>query len=293
MNTLLTRYSLLAVLGLLVFGCADPVPDDYVEEIVVQGFVIADQPLSNVRVFRTLPIKDTFTFAKAMIKDAVVNVTENGVPIPMEFVDDSLGGHYRAVDTSYRAKHNAVYGLQVVARGRTLTATAQTRGQFDWVKPPVDTLYYPGRAKETEIYDSLNISWQGQAGTERYIIAMECLDTTGYGVYLSPPTSDTNRRLRDPEDEFDNGTLIANERTRFGFTIVSNSPVVWFAFKWFGRHRLHVYTGDEAFQEWHSMVGFGRRSNYDYRLGNIVGGLGVWAGASQITSDLFLVKDQP
>lgn len=293
MNTLLIRYSLLAALGLFLFGCADPVPDDYVEEIVVQGFVIADQPLTNVRVFRTLPIKDTFTFAKAMIKDAVVNVTENGVPVPMEFVDDSLGGHYRAVDTSFRAKHNTTYDLQVIARGRTLTATAQTRGAFDWVKPPVDTLNYPGRANETKIYDSLNISWQGQAGTERYIVAMECLDTLGYGTYLTPPTTDTNRRLRDPEDEFDDGTLIANERTRFGFTIVSNTPVVWFAFKWFGMHRLHIYTGDEAFQEWHSMVGFGRRSNYDYRLGNVVGGLGVWAGASQITSDIFLKKDQP
>jgi hypothetical protein len=233
--------------------------------------VIAEAPITNVRVFRTLPIKDTFTFAKAMIKDAVVNVTENGVPVPMEFVDDSLGGYYRSVDTTFRAKHNAIYELQVIARGKTLTATAQTRGAFDWVKPPVDTLNYPGRANETRIYDSLNISWQGQAGTERY----------------------SNRRLRDPEDEFDDGTLIANERTRFGFTIVSNTPVVWFAFKWFGRHRLHIYTGDEAFQEWHALVGFGRRSNYDYRLGNVVGGLGVWAGASQITSDIFLKKDQP
>jgi hypothetical protein len=291
--TTTTRYSLLAVFLLILVGCEDPVPDDYVEEIAVQGFVIAEQPLTDIRVFRTLPIQDTFTFAKAVITDAIVTVTENGVPVAIEFVDDSTGGYYRAVDTSYRVKYNTTYGLMIQARGKTLTATAQTRGPFNWVRPPKDTIIYPGKANETQIFDSLNISWQGQEGTNVYVLALECLDTLGYGAYLLPPTADTNRRLRDPSDEFDDGTLIANELTRYVPAIVSNTPVVWRTFKWFGRHQLHVYTGDGAFQEWFNMVGFGRRSNYDYRLSNVTGGLGVWAGASKISGDLFLVKDKP
>lgn len=293
MTSYSTRYSLLAAVILFLIGCADPVPDDYVEEVVVQGFVIAGEPLTKVRVYRTLPIKDTFTLAKAMIKNAVVNVTENGVPIAMEFVDDSTGGYYRAVDTNYRAKYSTTYGLSVQARGKTLTATAQTRAEFTWVKPPADTMIYPGKANETERYDSLNISWQGQAGTNLYVLALECLDTLDYGAYLTPPTSDTNRRLREQDEEFDDGTLISNELTRYVPAIVSNTPVVWRTFKWFGKHQLHVYTGDQAFQEWFNMVGFGRRSNYDYRLSNVTGGLGVWAGASKISGDLFLVKDKP
>jgi len=47
---------------------------------------------------------------------------------------------------------------------------------------------------------------------------------------------------------------------------------------------------DRPFLEWYLQVGSGRRSTYDYRLGNVKGGLGVWGSASQIESDILLLK---
>ncbi len=282
---------IILLLGVMVTGCEDPIPDDYVQELVIEGFVIAGEPITHLRIYRSLPLNDTFSLQKAMIRDADVTLLENGVPVPMMFVDDSTGFGYRPSDTTFRCKYGTEYALTVRALNRTATATARTLNAFDWVRRPVDTMQYPGRANELTPVDSLGISWTGQPGVLRYVLAVECIDTLNYGLYLQPPTSDSNRRIR--TEDFEDGSLIANERTRYGFSLVSNTPVVWAAFKWFGKQRIHVYAGDEAFQEWYSSVGFGRRSQYDYRLSNIRGGLGTFAGASKITADVFLKKDVP
>jgi len=279
-----------ATVALLLTACEDPVPNDYVQEIYVEGFVIAGRPLTHVRVNKTLPVSDSFSTDNAVLRDAEVIVLENGTPIQMMFVDDSTGGYYAAADTSFRAKHNATYDLTVRALGQTLQATARTLSEFDWTAPPKDTIVYPGKENETKQYDSLNISWQSQPSVTIYVIGIECRDTSGYGKYLTPPTTDTNTRVRD--DEFDDGLRVSNETTRYGLAFTSTTPVVWRAFKWYGAYTLHIYAGDLAFQEWFQLVGGGRRSSYDYRLSNMSGGLGVWAGASVVSGDLFL-KKQP
>ncbi len=289
------RYGLfvliVAMMSILLTGCPDPVPDDYIPELVIEGFVIAGEPITGIKVYRSLPVKDTFKLSTASIRDAQVTLLENGVPLAVEFVDDSNGGTYRVVDTTHLALYDAEYSITVQAIGKTATAVTQTMKPFQWVRPPADSLQYPGLENELEPVDSLGISWQGQTGVIRYVLAIECLDTLNYGAYLQPPTTELNRRVR--EEDFEEGSLVANERTRYGFSLVSNSPVVWFAFKWFGKQRIKVYAGDEAFQEWFSAVGFGRRNSYDYRLSNVKGGLGTFAGASRIQSDLFLYKDKP
>ena len=292
MNQHLLRNSLITVLALFaIVGCEDPLPEDvYIPELVVEGFVIADRPLNGIRVFRTLPITDTFRLVDAVLPDADVMVTENGTPIPVRFVADERGGSFEAVDTAYRVKYETEYKIVVSAIGKTASATAQTLGRFNWIAPPRDTLQYPGAERETERFDSLDVSWESQS-IGIYVVAMECLDTTGYGEYLTPPTSDTNRRIRDEEP--DQNLLINNEMARYGASFFTSTPVVWSIFRWFGPHRIHVYAGDGAFQEWFQQVGFGGRSTYDYRLSNIEGGLGVWAGASEVTSPIFLLKDKP
>lgn len=278
--------------GLFTTGCEDPVPTDYTEELVLEGFVIASEPITNIRIYRTLPITDTFKFANAMIRDAQVTLTADGTIIPMEYVADSLGGFYRASDTSLRAAPGVTYAIEVQARGRVLSASTKTPPLFNWTRPPKDTLQYPGKNNELVRFPELDIYWQTVPGITQYVIAVECLDTLEYGIYLNPQTPDTNRRLRD-EDQFDDGTLVANERTRFGFVQQAWVPVVWSAFKWFGKHEIRIYAGDEAFTNWFRLVGFGRRSQYDYRLGNVNGGLGSWGSASVVRQASFLKKDVP
>ena len=280
-----------AVAVLLVVSCGDPVPTDYQEELVVEGFVFVGEPIRDIRVLRTLPITDTFRFVNASIRDALVRITADGVPLDVEFVSDSLGGTYRVTDQQYRAVAGVTYAIEVTAVGKTITGSTTTPDTLAWVKEPKDTLQYPGRLFELTRNDSLEVAWTAVPGVGQYVVAVECVDTLGYGEYLSPMTTDSNRRLRD-QDRFDDGTLIASERVRFGFSILTRAPTVWSVFKWFGKQEIRVYAGDQAFQEWFRMVGFGRRSTYDYRLSNIKGGLGTWASASLIRTATFLKMDQ-
>lgn len=289
MRTSIVLLFSLAVVA-LVAGCGDPVPTDYEQEIVVEGFVFVGQPIEGIRVMKTLPISDTFRFVDAIIRDADVRITADGVPLAVEYVPDSLGGTYRVADRTYRAATGVTYDLEVVALGKRLTASTVTPDTLAWIRAPKDTLQYPGRMFELTRNDSLDVSWTAVSGVSQYIVAVECMDTLGYGVYLDPQTTDTNRRIRD-QDRFDTGTLIASERVRFGFSILPRAPTVWSVFKWFGKQEIRVYAGDPAFQEWFRMVGFGRRSSYDYRLSNIKGGLGTWGSASVISKASFLKFD--
>lgn len=277
--------------ALLMVSCSDPVPTDYQEELVVEGFVFVGEPISDIRVLRTLPITDTFRFADASIRDAQIRITADGVPLPVEFVSDTLGGTYRVADRQYRAESGVTYAIEVIAVGKTVTGATTTPDTLAWVKEPRDTLQYPGRMFELTRNDSLEVAWTAVPGVSQYIVAVECIDTLGYGQYLTPLTIDSNRRIRD-QDRFDDGTLIANERVRFGFSILTRAPTVWSVFKWFGKQEIRVYAGDQAFQEWFRMVGFGRRSSYDYRLSNIKGGLGTWGSASLIRKSTFLKMDK-
>lgn len=282
--------------GLIVVGCEDPVPTDYKEEIMLEGLLLVGEPLEDVRVLRTLPVTDTFSFARAALPEAKIFVTADGLDVPMAYVTDQRGGTWRAADTSYRVLPNTTYSVLVEARGKTLTATTRTPSTFEWKTPPRAMIRFPHPdSLLTSVADSLLVSWTPVANTELYIIGLTCLDTLGYGQYLDPQTDDTNvRTVRPKPDFFDrSGTLIANERTTLGATPFTTSQTVWGVFRWYGQHELRVYAPDKAFLEWFYLVGGGRRSSYDYRLGNINGGLGVWGSASVIKQRSFLIKYAP
>lgn len=282
-----------AILALVLTGCEDPVPTDYTEEIMLEGILLVGEPLQDIRVLRTLPVTDTFRFDQAILSDASVVVTADGVDVPMSFVSGPNGGTYRATDTSYRVKANTVYSVVVQARGSRLTASTRTPQTFEWKMPPKAFIQFPPKdSLLLPVDDSLLVTWTPVPNTELYIIGLTCLDTTNYGSYLNPPTGDTNERTTRPSPDFfdRSGTLVANERTTLGATPFTTSQTVWGIFRWYGMHELRVYAPDRAFLEWFYLVGGGRRSSYDYRLGNITGGLGVWGSASLVKSNSFLLK---
>lgn len=291
---LLSTFFCTVLLALVCTGCEDPVPTDYTEEVMIEGLLIVGEPLDNVRILRSLPVTDTFSFERASIPDAVMSVRADGVEVPMEFVPDARGGTYRAKDTTYRVRSNVEYSVIVRARGAELSGVTRTPLPFAYTVPPRPWLRYP-RADSllVSVADSLLISWTAVQGTEQYIISLTCLDTLGYGRYLNPPTADTNARTVRPNPDFfdQSGTLLANERTTIGSTRFTTTQTVWGVFRWYGRYEIRIYAPDPAFQDWMSLVGSGRRSSYDYRRSNVRGGLGVWGSASVIKYQTFLLKN--
>lgn len=286
-----TRTSILALTAMLAFvlvGCGDPVPQDYKPEIVVEGYLYVDQPIRGIRVYNTLPVTDTFTFAKAMIRDAQITLIGPDGPIDVVYVPDSTGGRFNAVDTTILVQPAATYSLTVKANGQTLTGVTITPKRFSWITPPKPQLIFPGIGSETAFQDSLILRWSTDAGVNQWLIAVTCEDTLGYGAYLSPPTSDTNRRIR--EKEFDDGTPFSKETSRVFFIQFNQSPTAWQAFKWYGKHRVDIFAPDPNLFEWYKATRLSG-SNYNPLLGSIKGGLGVFGSAYVISAPTFLQKE--
>lgn len=279
---------LASLLGLILVSCGDPVPQDYTPEIVIEAYLYVDQPVRGVRVYASQSLADSFQFSRAMIKSAEVTITSSDGVILLQFVDDSAGGRFDAIDTTVRIQPTTKYELLVKASGKTLTSSTITPNRFAWITPPKPQFTYPGFANETIFQDSLIIRWSLDAGVKQWLISVTCEDTSGYGTYLSPPSVDTNLRIRD--EERDDGTAFEFETTRMFFIQFNQSPTAWQAFKWYGKHRIEIYAPDANLFNWFKATRLSGAS-YNPLLGSINGGIGVFGSAYRITSQSFLFKE--
>lgn len=281
----------LVAVTLLTTGCGDPVPDDYTPQVSIEAILTVDEPITNIRLYRSVALTDSFNYRNAAIRSAEMTITaSDGTTHVLEFVDDSTGGFYRSPDTAYRVSPQVKYDLVARADGTTISGTTTAPPRIEWTKTVGDTVFYPGRDKELDpsISDPYKVFWTRPEGYSEYMIAMTCLDTLNYGTFLTPPTDEKNNRIRD--SEFDDDTPLGKERTRAAYT-VSTGVFSWSAFKWFGQHELTVYCGDRNFINWFKQVTFTRQ--YNTNLSSVVGGLGTFSSVSKVSKVFFLKKNAP
>lgn len=277
------------ILSAIATSCEDPVPNDYIPDVVVEARLIVDEPVTNIRIYLSQPLNDTFSYANAVITDAQAVVRKGAVQIPLEYFADSDGGYYRAVDTTIKIEPETTYDLEIRTQDRIITGRTTTPRRIAWERELPPFVRYVGISNETRpIPDSLKVTWTNAGSGVEYLVTMENLDTAGYGVYLTPPTSDSNARLRPRDREFDDETPFANERTRFAF-VQGPNVFSWGAFKWFGKHEFTVFAGDKNFMDNVKQATFGG-SQIDPNLQSVKNAIGVFGSASRIRGNTFLLK---
>ncbi len=266
---------------------------DYIEDYAVQGLLLVGEPIDDIRLMRSVRIDTAFTMEASTVRIADVRIFENDRVIPLTF--DPVKFTYKAAPTE-RVKENTSYRfeatfLKLDGRTRlTLRGTTITPKQIAWVRAPKDTLTYPKDTTRLPSPDSLIISWTPMSGVTDYMFSTECLDTLEYGKYLRPPTSEKNRRI---VRFFEASLPRFNETVRSGIRAVTLTPVIWTAFKWFGVHELRIYAPDIHWANWFRQTNLGQNPRFNYRLGSIEGGLGVFGSASFARHRTFLYKNQP
>jgi hypothetical protein len=269
-----------------------PSINDYIEDYAVQALLIVGEPIEDIRVMRSLPITSAFSLDSAAVTNATVRIFENDVPIVLQF--DSTTHTYKAA-SNLRVKPSTRYRLEINLRNLkgealTLGGTTTSPAQIRWTRPPKDTLWYPKDTTLLPSPDSLLIAWTPVPGVTDYIFSTLCLDTLEYGKYLRPPTNERNRRI---ERFFEAQLPRFNEPVRAGIRAVTQSPVIWTAFKWFGRQELRIYAPDVNWANWFRQTNFGQNPRFNYRLGSIENGKGVFASASMARHFTFVYKNQP
>lgn len=295
------RMSVLLMIFLFLAGCQDagfgdfwgsPSINDYIEDYAVQALLIVGEPIEDIRVMRSLRLQDSFSLEKAAVRDAQVRIFERDRAIDLTF--DHATFTFKA-SPNIRIKPTTPYRLEINLRTtkgevRTLTGTTTTPQQVVWTLAPKDTLWYPKDTTLLPSPDSLVIAWTPVPGVTDYIFSTWCLDTLNYGVHLRPPTAEKNRRL---VRFFEAQLPRYNEPVRAGIRAITRTPVIWTAFKWFGKHELRIYAPDVNWANWFRQTNFGQNPRYNYRLGSIENGKGVFGSASMARQFTFLYKNQP
>ncbi len=279
------------ILALLAAGflgaCEDPVPNDYVPQIYAQAFFLVDNPIENIIVAKTQPVADSFDFDKSLIRDASLEVFENGEKLPGSFVFVN-GRGYRYSDSNYLTKPNATYELKIALKdGAIVYGKTKTPGRIKWVVPPKKKIYYPKDTLNLPFVDSLTIEWSPVKGVEFYLLAIDCLDTLEYGKYLVPPSDEKNRRIFKPWAE----EYFYKERKTWTFLPNVRTPVVWGIFKWYGLHQIEVMAPDENMLNWAKQYFI--EYQYNPMFSSVSGGIGVVGSAAVVRDTFFLVKNRP
>jgi len=74
-RTTILQFAALFTLLVVNFTACDPYQqDDYVEQVVVQSWLIANEPLPSIKLSRTIPINEVYSFDRAAISNAQVEV---------------------------------------------------------------------------------------------------------------------------------------------------------------------------------------------------------------------------
>ncbi len=285
--------ALIGAIAAVLAGCEDNSPNEYVPQYVIQGYLIVDEPIRALVLSRSQPVTDTFKVERGVVPDADARIIVEGRTLQLRYRATEQGiGEYYYPDTAELVKPGTRYTLEIrTSDGTTLTAQTLTPHRFAWAKPPIARVMIPKKTDPAYMKppDSLNLFWTAEAGVPEFLISVKALDTLGYGRYLSPETSEANERVDAELDKFDERHY--DETLRWGFLAGTTSPVVWGAFKWYGPQEVTLYAGDRNLINWFKMTKWAGNPQYNPILGNVQGGIGIFASASTIRADYFLEKN--
>jgi hypothetical protein len=281
---------LLIASGALFNSCGDPVPTDYVEDYIIEGYMLVGDPIQNIRIMRTLPISDSFKLENSLIKDANVIIKANdGKSYPLQFRNEKGREGYFYTDSTELVKPKTYYKLEVnLSNGKFMSGETTTPDTFAWKSTVKDTIYYPKDTINLPFVDSLVIHWEPEPNSTYYLLMVKCLDTLEYGKYLTPVIDEKNRRIWKPWADEDRYYF---DQTNYTFIPATSVPVVWGIFKWYGKHEIKIFAPDYNMFNWYK--NYMIKGSFDPINSSINGGKGVFGSASYIHSEFFLVKNQP
>lgn len=144
----ITAMLLFLVSVFLLAGCDLYEQDEYEEFYVVESYLVVNATLPQVRVSRTLPVNEEYSFAKAAIGDATVKVQlldEAGNPPVNYAYEQQTEGIYTSVDSQTIVQGARRYRLLVsLPNGDSVQAETLVPGNFRTLRVNADTVTYQG-----------------------------------------------------------------------------------------------------------------------------------------------------
>lgn len=293
---LLKNISILFISFFMLSNCGDPVPTDYEETVLLEALLIVDSSIKNIRLTKTLPILETYYYGNALIKDATIFIYEEDNEMQLTFKEYDTAkikqsGYYYN-DTNYKIKPNTEYKLKaILSNGKEITGTTTTPNRIEWTKDIEYLIPYPDDTLNLPTYSGGQTEWSKNDNKNLFFIySITCLDTLGYGKYLTPSTTEPNRRIRIRNNDNDNEPPRPSELSINSLVFLTNASFNWNFCRWFGKHSLKIYVPDKNYEQW--FMYYLMTPNFNEKSYSINGAAGYFGSASAIGTNFFLQKNK-
>ncbi|MGA9364501.1 MAG: DUF4249 family protein [Bacteroidota bacterium] len=190
----------LSVLLLAACGCSEnPVlPEE--QNLVLQAYLYADEPVTDITVMMSRPISSTDT-SNELVSEANVTLYKNGVAY--QLTASSSPGKYAYIGSDLQVQSGDQYTIQVAYDG--ITASAETKvppkpvglstntPTITFTKETVSTPF-GGAMERVTTSDSLIVSWSNPTGAAYYVV-MESIDPNRQSIRSDTLPSFANMRF--------------------------------------------------------------------------------------------------
>lgn len=190
----------LSVLLLAVCGCSEnPIlPEE--QNLVLQAYLYADEPVTDITVMMSRPISSTDT-SNELVSEANVTLYKNGVAY--QLTASSSPGKYAYIGSDLQVQSGDQYTIQVAYDG--ITASAETKvppkpvglstntPTITFTKETVSTPF-GGTMERVTTSDSLIVSWSNPTGAAYYVV-MESIDPNRQSIRSDTFPSFANMRF--------------------------------------------------------------------------------------------------
>jgi hypothetical protein len=253
----------------LMGGCSEPVtPNQYSDQLVVNAFIFAEQPIDSVFIQRTGNILEFYSDDAVAITNASVQITLMSASNPAAAETTYMLTHDSAKRGRYFSpviiRPNRIYALRVTAPNYpVVTGTTLVPDTFSVITtlPPVVIWNIE--------YQPITVAWTQSRNYVDYIPSATSIDTT---APLINDFRSENRKADDPKPE----------RTGYFFNIPQRHSVSipWLGFSYLGLHKLSVSAVDKNYYDYlRQAIASGGTSLREIRY-NMEGGIGVFGSAA-------------
>lgn len=302
----MTRPVLLLAALLALAGC-DLAEEDFQPQVVVEGFLVADEFLPTVRLSETAPFGATYSFDAFALSGADAELllldAGGGVEVRYRLAENpDFPGNYVPSfpsDAPSRALPGRRYRLDVRAPGRPDLVPAGASVRAETVVP--DTFSVVRAAPDTVAYDitrpgpSFGVTPSETPGRQAiYLFTISALDPETYGLTptIASLIEDTDA---DPADFVSGSSPVLNEgnyERHADGTLTVRVP--WFAVAYFGPNRFTINALDDATYD------FLRSRNAQFSptslapgeiqdvLSNVENGAGVFGSFARVSAEVFI-----
>lgn len=290
------RPLLLTLLAACLLGSCDLYKQDTFEpEVFVESYLVAEAPLPHVRVSTTLPADVAYSFERAALDGANVEIQrldDNNQPVSFYTYHRNVKGIYLPDDRTIRVQPNTTYHLRVTFDNRPdiVTATTFVPDTFQTLNTIQDTTVYQS-SEQLRIQTTLS-RYPGRQNI--YIFNIISLNPRVEN--LTPFYADiAGDEKQDAIDDFSNNSsgIINQDNYKVdNGTITFRFP--WIGFAFYGSNKIVInaiddnvydFVRSQGVQTGGSTLSPGEIQNVIY---NVEGGIGIFGSMAADTVQTYL-----